>query len=175
MKPIIKWAGGKARLLDVITPTMPTTTKRIVEPFAGGAAVSMASDLPALLNDFNGEVISLYKQVKSNPKAFLNELYSYPFDKDFFLELRAQKPTTQLKRAARMFYLNKTAFNGMWRENSSGGFNVPWGKYAADSIKDKTDEGLIQQAHKRFQNVEFMSKSFEEAFAKAHRRGLVLH
>lgn len=167
MKPVIKWVGGKHRLLSEITPTMPSGTTRIVEPFAGGAAVTFNEQLPALLNDLNNPLISFYKQVKKDPEVLIDLILKMPFTKDYYLDVRKKEPKTLLGAAARFYYLNKTAFNGMWRENSSGKFNVPFGTYKGTTMSDRIDENLIRDAHTRLANVELTNNSFEDTFKLA--------
>jgi DNA adenine methylase len=131
-KPILKWAGGKAALLAQLLPLFPKQFNRYFEPFMGGGAVFFALGFSgeSHLNDSNSELVELYEVVRDQPlqlMAALDDLerqYSEPF----FYELRAVSPRSKLARAARTLFLNKTGFNGLYRQNSKGGFNVPFGK-----------------------------------------------
>ena len=132
MKPIIKWAGGKQRLVATIRSQMPTTFGRYYEPFAGGLALylSGAAGLhPATLSDNNPELVNFYLTLRNRPEALLVVLENYyPVTAEAYQEVRANVPELSLERAARFLYLNKLCYNGLYRVNRQGLFNVPWGK-----------------------------------------------
>lgn len=132
-KPFLRWAGGKTRLLDAILPHVPQIFRAYHEPFLGSGAVFFAvrhrGSGGSHLADLNPELINIWKVVRDCPDAFLSSLNKYRdknSEEDYY-EVRAESPTTELERAARFFYLNQTAWNGLWRENKNGVFNVPWG------------------------------------------------
>lgn len=173
--PIVKWAGGKGRLLSQYEPYLPSQFKRYFEPFAGGAAVffwlrtQRGSKFSATLNDSNEELINCYKVVQSEPEPLLERLREMAahHSQDFYYQIRAERPEQALERAARLIYLNKTCYNGLYRVNASGGFNVPIGRYKDPSI---VQEDKIRSAHTAFQGVQLWNKSFDEA-ALAARKG----
>ena len=138
MKPIIKWAGGKTQLLQQLESRMPKDIQGIIEPFAGGLALSLDLQPQRLIfGDVNSELINLYRTIKGRNGSgnVLNELKKMPNDETTFYAVRSWDETPGLskisktKRAARFLYLNKTAFNGLYRVNSKGKFNAPFGYY----------------------------------------------
>lgn len=152
-KPFVKWVGGKRQLLNqfkelgVYPPrNFDQEVNTYHEPFVGGGAVFFDL-LPrtAELSDMNHELVTTYNVIRDNPESLIQELNSdkYIYEKERFLEIRAEQPTelSYLKIAARFIYLNRTAFNGMYRVNSKGGFNVPFGRYTNPQI---CDEGNIR-------------------------------
>ncbi len=141
MRPIVKWAGGKTRLLDSLRPHVPARVRTYIEPFAGGAALffALASESPrrferAVLCDANAELVTCYRAVKKNAEAVIRAMARYRYDRTLFYETRDLDPTrmTDVNRAARFLFLNRTCYNGLWRVNSKGKFNVPFGRYRDD-------------------------------------------
>lgn len=136
MKPIIKWAGGKGYLLETVKAMQPAKYNRYIEPFGGGAAIMLGiHPSVSLLNDINSELMNVYQQVKSAPAAVIAALNaldglheSAPVAKDFYYETRsvfnANRGSGASEQAARFIYLNKHCFNGLYRVNSEGDFNV---------------------------------------------------
>ncbi len=146
VKPIVKWAGGKSWLVPVLRPLLPAKMRTYVEPFAGGAAVffALASETPrpfkrAILVDQNEELVACYRAIKGEVSALLKKLGEFVYDKEQFYEVRAWKTSkmSDVDRGARLIYLNKTCFNGLWRVNSKGEFNVPFGRMLNPKIKDE--------------------------------------
>lgn len=134
-QPFIKWAGGKRQLLKELTADLPTF-KAYHEPFVGGGALffelsNMSLIKEAHLYDYNEELVNAYETVKNNPIELMKELEKpiYKNDEATFYKMRTWKPTDAIQLVARLFYLNRTAFNGLFRVNSKGMFNVPFGKY----------------------------------------------
>jgi DNA adenine methylase len=149
-RPIVKWAGGKSKLLTELLPRVPSEIRTYAEPFAGGAALffALASDSErrlgrAVLCDQNEELVACYRAVKADPAAVIGALEVYRYDEDLFYEVRERSTArmTDTQRAARFIYLNKTCFNGLWRVNSKGKFNVPFGRYDNPRIIDA--KGLV--------------------------------
>jgi DNA adenine methylase len=135
MKPPLKWAGGKSFLLPKILPRLPAKIKTYYEPFLGGGAVffALASENRfehAILSDANAELVNLYEVIQTAPVALMHTLRSFQSTKDEFARIRADDSAQhpRLYRAARTIYLNKAGFNGLYRVNKAGKFNVPWGK-----------------------------------------------
>ena len=146
-KPFLKWAGGKHKLVPFIEHNLPTKSrKRLIEPFAGSAAVSLALEFESyLLNDANRDLIDLFTALKTDGAEFVGYARSF-FTPDNntdirFYELRDRFNQSQdaHERAALFVYLNRHAFNGLCRYNSKGGFNVPFGKYAAPYFPETED------------------------------------
>ena len=131
MKPILKWAGGKRQLVPTIQKLMPPGS-RLIEPFAGGAALFFACTGPAILNDANCELINFYQQLRDDPEQLLDIANDWSRDEGTYYVVRdfdrASNFSTvdPIDRAARFLYLNKMAFNGMWRVNGKNQHNVPY-------------------------------------------------
>ncbi len=170
--PFIKWVGGKRGLLSQMLPFFPTEFKNYHEPFLGGGAVffelynkGLLKDKKIFLSDINEELINTYIQVKENPNKLIAELKKYQknHSKDFYYLTRSLdreenfKKISPIKRAARFIYLNKTCFNGLYRVNSNGYFNVPMGSYKNPNI---ADEEVIFSASEALQNATIKCQGF---------------
>lgn len=149
--PVLKWAGGKRRLLDQYARYLKGKFRRYHEPFFGGGAVYFGlwnqgklRNKSARLADINPELINFYQVLQSRPDELISLLQEYQsrHSHDHFYEVRALIPAEldPVERAARMLYLNRTCFNGLYRENSKGQFNVPIGRYKNPRISHP--EGL---------------------------------
>lgn len=147
VNPILKWVGGKRQLLFEILPLLPSNYSTYVEPFVGGGAVFFElQPKKAIINDFNAELINVYKVVRDYPEELIKELeiHAQNNTSDYFYEIRnidreeSYKNLSLIKKAARIIYLNKTCYNGLYRVNSAGQFNSPYGKYKNPRIVDKT-------------------------------------
>lgn len=147
VKPILKWAGGKRQLLDSILPLLPDNPSLYVEPFLGGGAVLFGKQPShARVNDLNGELINVYEVVRDNPDELLKKLYEHKEknSSDYYYKIRAldREPKfmsmSRVDRAARILYLNKTCFNGLYRVNSAGQINSPYGKYKNPNIVNES-------------------------------------
>ncbi len=143
LKPVLKWVGGKRQLLADIAPLVPTSPSLYVEPFIGGAAVLLdRQPAHARINDFNEELINVYRVVRDDPDALLRLLEEHEErnSSEHYYEVRAidREPSfaklSDVERAARIIYLNKTCFNGLFRVNSQGQINVPYGRYKHPNI-----------------------------------------
>lgn len=167
MKPIVKWQGGKSQLLDEIEKRIPENTKRIIEPFVGGGAVFLHYELPAVINDINTGLYEVYEQALNNKKKFKEalkkktEAFNNSIDKKkFYLNVRQEKPKTKLNRAERFVFLNKTGFNGRYRENSKGEFNIPFS--GTEKINLLSDD--VKNTIDNLKNVEVYNKDYKEFF-----------
>lgn len=131
MKPLLKWAGGKTKLIPEIVKYFPETCKTYIEPFTGGGAVFCVinEDIPAILNDTNFDVINLYYNVQNNLDQFhcFIEGYDKQYSREFYYQLREKETDSIVEKAARMLFLNKAGFNGLYRVNSKGKINTPFG------------------------------------------------
>lgn len=135
VRPFLKWAGGKYRVLDEILPRLPAG-QRLIEPFAGSAAVSLNATFPsALVADSNADLINLYRSIQSDASRFMNEagtLFGGAHNnREAFDGLRAEFNESEdpFRRSVIFVYLNRHGFNGLCRYNGKGRFNVPFGKY----------------------------------------------
>ncbi|MBQ3350644.1 MAG: DNA adenine methylase [Thermoguttaceae bacterium] len=142
LAPALKWVGGKRQLLDVFQPLFPKDFSTYCEPFLGGGAVLFhLRPQVAIVNDANEELMNVYRVIKTQLNRLLEELKSYENTSEFYYAIRdidrdpsKYKKLSQVKRAARILYLNKTCFNGLYRVNNAGEFNVPYGKYKNPNI-----------------------------------------
>lgn len=142
-KPILKWAGGKTQMLGDLIPKVPTSYGRYIEPFFGGGAMFFALQPEnAVIADSNPELINMYRQVADHVDDVINCLKKYENTSEMFYAVRSLEWTSlpKAEAAARMIFLNKTCFNGLYRVNKQGQFNVPFGKYKNPKICD--EEGL---------------------------------
>ena len=141
MSPFLRWAGGKSRLLKRILPYVPGSFRSYHEPFLGSGALYFAvvhrATGPSFLSDLNEHLINTWVIIREHPKAFLKALENYRGcnNEEDYYRIRSERPTQPIARAARFFYLNQTAWNGLWRENRWGVFNVPWGARPFRGIK----------------------------------------
>ncbi len=167
-RPVVKWAGGKSRLLDRLLKRLPTTNggrfDTYAEPFCGGGAMFFALSAEpkrrfrrALLADKNAELVALYQAIKADVEPLIERLRIYQDEhlrkddekrREHFYEVRALGTSTMttVERGARLLFLNKTCFNGLWRVNASGQFNVPFGKYTKPRILDADVLRAAQEA-----------------------------
>jgi len=138
-KPFVKWIGGKRSVINHLIESMPATFNRYHEPFAGGGALFFAEGCnsdKASISDVNPELINAYQMVADKPEQLIAELRKHTKNnsKEYYYSTRASSPSTDVARASRLLYLLKTCFNGLYRENASGGFNASWGYYKNPDI-----------------------------------------
>lgn len=139
-KPILKWAGGKTQMLSELLPKVPASYGRYIEPFFGGGALFFALQPEnAVIADSNPELINMYHQVAEHVDDVIQHLKTYENTSDMFYAVRSLDWETlpKAEAAARTIYLNKTCFNGLYRVNKKGQFNVPFGKYSNPKICDE--------------------------------------
>lgn len=131
MKPFLKWAGGKTQLLDELSKYIPEKYNKYIEPFLGGGALFFhIKPKNAILSDLNPELVNCYKIVRDNVEELILALNEFLNDETLFYEIRSLNVAdlNEIERAARFIFLNKTCFNGLYRENKKGDFNVPFGR-----------------------------------------------
>lgn len=142
VSPVLKWAGGKRQLLEALTPLLPEHIDSYCEPFVGGGAVLFhIQPAKASINDVNAELISVYKVIRDDVDGLVECLKTLKNDQETFYRIRNldrdRKSYAALgpaEKAARIIYLNKTCFNGLFRVNSAGEFNTPYGRYRNPNI-----------------------------------------
>jgi DNA adenine methylase len=168
-KPIVKWAGGKSKLLGELRARVPSHVRTYAEPFAGGAALffALAEDTTrafdrAILADQNEDLVACYRAVKNDLGALIDALRGYRHDRDTFYRVREESSDgkSDVERGARLLYLNRTCFNGLWRVNAAGKFNVPFGRYENPRIVD--EEGL-RLASEALSRADILHADFEDA------------
>jgi len=176
-RPFVKWVGGKRRLIKNLQPLIPESFGRYHEPFVGGGALffHLASRRPpsaepwAVLSDANRRLIRTYRAVRDAPDRLLALLRKHESEhcKESFYAVRALDPDSfvdDVEVAAWFIYLNKTAFNGLYRVNRKGHFNVPIGRYDQPNI---CDESAIRQASLALQGAEIHHEPFEAVLERA--------
>ena len=163
LKPILKWAGGKSGLLPQLFEYFPCQFNRYIEPFVGGGAVflSLSPDIPAVICDANAEIVNLYSVIRDSPQEFMSSLKKLAslYSEEHYYLVRSQVPTHLIDAAARTVYLNKTGFNGLYRQNAKGRFNVPWGKREVCPALFVHDN--ILDVSKRLQNTRIVQTDFQ--------------
>jgi len=167
--PFLKWAGGKRRLLKQYTPFFPPidSINRYYEPFVGSGAVFFhLQPTRSFLSDQNEKLIEVYQQIQTNVEALIEALSPHKNESGYYYDIRAQNPDelTAVTRAARFIYLNKTCYNGLYRENSRGIFNVPFGRYKNPAI---CDADRLHTASAALQGVTIEANDFETAVSTA--------
>ena len=149
-KPFLKWAGGKKRLLPRLLKFVPKEYNNYYEPFLGGGSLFFAlRPKKAYLSDLNEELINTYTQVRNNVSEVIKHLKGMKYNKKSYYKIRDMKPKNNAKRAAKFIYLNKTCWNGLYRVNPQGEFNVPIGRYKNPTICDEENLKNVGKALKK--------------------------
>lgn len=177
-KPFVKWAGGKRQILDKLIKYVPEDFNTYYEPFVGGGALFFElSPKNAVINDSNEELINVFRCIKDEEKLtkMCNELNHHEANhsEEYYYKIRnidrdknKFNRLSDYKRAARTIYLNKACFNGLYRVNSKGEFNVPFGKKLKVNTYEGQNIGIIH-AYLNFNNIKILSIDFEEAVKDA--------
>ena len=176
-KPFLKWAGGKGQLLEIIDDFVPSQFKRYFEPFVGGGAVffhllRQGFDGDVYLSDLNSELIIAYETIRDSVDDLIVELQDkkYKAEKEAFYEIRAWDRESEwqsvdpITRTARLIFLNRTCYNGLYRVNQSGQFNVPFGRYKNPTI---CDESNLRSVSKALQRATITTSDFAETVKDA--------
>ena len=168
--PVVKWVGGKRQLLDRLIPLIPTTFTTYCEPFIGGGAVLFSlQPQNAIINDINSELIGVYNAIKYNIDELIARLEKFENTKECFYEVRSwdrdeafYNQLTAIDKAARVIFLNKTCYNGLYRVNSAGEFNTPFGRYKRPNI---VNEVTLRAVHDYFNkaNITILNSSYKQA------------
>ena len=163
MRPLLKWAGGKRSLVDKIVGLLPDgyRERRYHEPFFGGGAVFFHIEPSrGSINDVNPRLMNFYRVVRDQPEELVEEASKYSYDEAEFYSLRDKfngPGLTDVEDAAIFLYLNKTAYNGLYRVNSMGEFNVPFGRYEDPTIVPRRS---LRRASKLLQGVDIRCGDF---------------
>ena len=192
-KPFIKWVGGKSQLIDQLDMQLPAdfgnwANVTYIEPFVGGGAMLfyMLQRYPniehAVINDINPDLVTCYRTVRDNPKQLIESLADIEMAylaleteerrKDFFMAVRErynEKNLDPIENTTKFFFLNRTCFNGLYRVNKKGLFNVPFGKYSNPTI---CDPETILKDSEILQRVEILNGDFEATFEHAQGNSL---
>lgn len=185
-QPFLRWAGGKRKLVESLIRSFPSSFSNskndFYEPFVGGGALMLAlgdKSLPVyvsgnrlLINDSNPDLVATYFAIRDDAQTLIKKLEVLARDvsKKAFLRVRADQPRDDVSRAARFIYLNKTCFNGLWRVNSKGKFNVPWGQLKNPKILDSEN---LWAVHTRLQGAHISTGPYQSALESARKGDLV--
>ena len=165
--PVVKWVGGKRQLIDSIRPLLPQKITSYCEPFVGGGALLFElQPKNARVNDINKDLIEVYEVIRDDVDALIHELKKFRNDKDYFYQVRdwdrdkeKYVHMTPVKRAARFLYLNKTCYNGLYRVNNAGEFNVPFGNYRNPNIVNapvlRAVSSYFNEANIKFSSLDY--------------------
>lgn len=167
-RPFLKWAGGKSRLISQYHKYFPKNYQNYHEPFLGGGAIFFyLQPHQAILTDINDELINTYCCVKNDVEKLIQLLQKHKqnHNQDYYYDVRSHPEGTDIEKAARFIYLNKTCFNGLYRVNAQGKFNVPAGKYKNPSV---CQEEILRLASKALAQAEIKKADFTEVLNHAH-------
>ena len=180
VRPFLKWAGGKRQLLPEIKNYVPKKYNTYYEPFLGGGAILFnLQPKNATINDSNTELINCYEVIRDSLEELIGDLKKHENNESYYYEMRELDRTTtykdnydKIKRASRILYLNKTCYNGLFRVNSQGQFNVPFGRYKNPNI---LDEAVLRAVNKYLNNnrVKIFNTDFEKAVLDAKKGDFV--
>lgn len=180
ISPVVKWVGGKRQLLDQIIPRIPNRMTSYCEPFFGGGAVLFSyQPSNAIINDINQDLITVYKVIHDNVDALIESLKRHENDKEYFYEMRNIdrnkddfKNLADIEKASRLIYLNKTCYNGLFRVNSSGEFNTPFGHYKNPNI---VNEPVLRSVSKYLQknNISIFCEDFSQTLNRIEKDAFV--
>ena len=176
-RPFLKWAGGKAQIEDELFARAPVSFGHYYEPFVGGGAFFFklyrdSRITKAHISDLNAELMAAYIAIRDQVDEVIRIVNSYPHDREFFYRLRSADPWKMElpARTARMIYLNKTGYNGLYRVNRQGKFNVPFGRYVHPKYYDAGNLRAVSQA---LQDVVITCLPFEQMVTDARAGDLV--
>jgi DNA adenine methylase len=176
--PFLKWAGGKGQLLKRLGKYFPDSFSTYYEPFLGGGAVffhlvQMRPKFTAVLSDVNEELITTYRVIKDNVEGLIEELEKHKIQykqepEKYYYQVRREEPADDVRKAARLIFLNKTCYNGLYRVNKKGKFNVPFGRYKNPKICDKENLRRVNQVL-NWVNATILTADYREATADAKK------
>ncbi len=173
-RPFLRWAGSKQRLLRQIVPRLPLRFRTYFEPFLGAGSLFFLLEPPnAVLSDTNLELVNTYRAVRDNPKAILRYLEGFdPMDRDEYYRIRDSKAHGRFRKAARFIYLNRACWNGLYRVNSQGTFNVPYGAPRSPSL---VNSGVLLACSTALNHpgVELLHEDFETAIGNGSAEDLI--
>lgn len=169
--PFLKWPGGKRWLAPLVAELIGQPTGTYYEPFLGGGAIFFyVRPLKTVLSDSNRDLIGAYRQIKTNLSSVLDAMQGLRPSRARFNQLRSAAPESALERAVRLLYLNRTAFNGMYRVNRKGEFNVPYGCKPGTKVLNRE---LLLAASAALQSATILHSTFEHQIVKAREGDVV--
>ena len=171
--PFLKWVGGKRQIMPSIVSLLPSKIKdyTYIEPFVGGGAVLFhLQPQSAVINDSNAELMNVYEVIKNNLNEIITDLKQHKNEADYFYKIRGLDRTPQLsnltkvRRASRIIFLNKTCFNGLYRVNSAGEFNAPYGRYKNPNIINEPTLKAVSE-YLNSNNIKIFCQDYEKILA----------
>jgi DNA adenine methylase len=181
ISPVVKWVGGKRQIMSSIVPLLPKNilTYHYIEPFIGGGAVLFhLQPFKATINDFNSELINLYNIIKNKPDELVIDLKKHKNTSDYFYNIRSldrskdYSKLSDVQKASRVIYLNKTCFNGLYRVNSAGEFNAPFGRYKNPNIVNEPTIKAVSN-YLRTSKVRICNGDFDIVLKEADKKSFV--
>ena len=181
-RPFVKWAGGKGQLLGHLERYFPPSFGTYYEPFLGGGAVffhlvERRSRFDSVLSDINEELIITYGVIKEHVEELVNHLKKHQANyklspKRYYYKVRTHDPSDAIERASRLIFLNKTCYNGLYRVNKKGEFNIPFGKYKNPKICDEENLRSVSQVL-RWSNARIFAADYQEATSSAKKKDFI--
>ena len=177
--PFLKWVGGKRQLMPAINELLPKKYTSYYEPFVGGGAVLFEiQPKKAIISDFNSELVNTYNVIKNQPEELIEDLKTHTNESEYFYNIRSLdrqedfEKLSDVKKASRVIYLNKTCYNGLYRVNNSGEFNSPFGKYKNPNI---VNDVTIRAVSKYFNanDITIINGDFENALKNIRKGAFV--
>ncbi len=179
LKPFVKWAGGKRQILTEIKKYIPEKFSTYYEPFVGGGAVLFElQPRKAVINDVNPHLINVYRVIKNDVETLIADLKTHKNEEDYYYKVRKKDRTDEFKKmsevekASRILYLNKTCFNGLFRVNSNGEFNVPFGNYKNPNIVNESVLRAVS-AYLNKNKIRILNVDFEQAVKGMRKQAFV--
>lgn len=177
-RPFMKWAGGKRQLIPQITRFLPKSYNKYIEPFVGGGAMFFSlSAKRAILMDINPDLINIYQVIKTDLESLITSLKKHKNEEAYYYQVRNVDRNREefcnwsnVEKASRHIFMNHVCFNGLFRVNSSGYFNVPFGDYKNPTL---CDENNLRAVHDSLQNVDLYVSSFEKVLELAEKDDFV--
>jgi DNA adenine methylase len=169
-RPFLKWVGGKGQLLGQMGPLLPPRYGRYFEPFVGGAALFFSLRPPrATLTDVNAELVDCYRAVREHVEDVIHALDQHRYEEEHYYAVRAKDPAvlSLAARAARTIFLNKTGFNGLYRVNRSGRFNVPFGRYVNPGFRHPDSLANLRACARALRDVTIEVRDFTDVLRRA--------
>ncbi len=177
--PFLKWVGGKRQIIPTIEQHLPKGIKSYIEPFIGGGAVLFhLQPKNAIINDFNSELVNVYNVIKNDLENLIIDLQRHRNESKYFYEIRALDRTdafenlSDVERASRIIYLNKTCYNGLYRVNNSGEFNSPFGKYKNPNIVNEPTLRAVN-SYLNSNNIRIENTDYETVLKEADSNSFV--
>lgn len=170
-KPFLRWAGGKNWLVKNINNYLPNDGfNNYIEPFLGGGSIFFhLAPQKAILSDLNNELIDTYYALKNNVNEIIDELSKFRNSEEFYYHIRGKKFNSEIKNAARFIYLNQTSFNGIYRVNLKGEYNVPFGHRKKEFLQPDN----LLKASKSLQFAELKTRDFFDSINDIQQNDLV--